>query len=95
MFSHLRTTFGTQTNPLASVLIGIIVTAFLQSSGTTTAIIVSLVSGGLDVKQAIYMVFVSAYGDSAKECALILLALLELNSQWVITSHPLFPFCSL
>jgi hypothetical protein len=43
---------------LASVVIGILVTAFLQSSGTTTAIIVSLVSGGLDVDQAIYMVFV-------------------------------------
>jgi len=83
---------GQDTNPLASVLIGIIVTAFLQSSGTTTAIIVSLVSGGLDVKQAIYMVFVSERGDSTKEHALFLLVPLELNSQWDITSHslPLF-----
>lgn len=46
---------GSDTNPLASVMIGIVATAILQSSSTTTSIIVSLVSGGLDVKQAIYM----------------------------------------
>lgn len=42
---------GSDTNPLASVMIGIIATALLQSSSTTTSIIVSLVSGGLDVQQ--------------------------------------------
>jgi hypothetical protein len=46
---------GSDTNPLASVMIGIVATAILQSSSTTTSIVVSLVSGGLDVKQAIYM----------------------------------------
>lgn len=44
---------GSETNPLAAVMIGIIATTLLQSSSTTTAIIVSLVSGGLDVKQGI------------------------------------------
>lgn len=48
---------GSDTNPIASVMIGIVATALLQSSSTTTAIIVSLVSGGLDVKAGIYMVF--------------------------------------
>eukprot|EP00978_Attheya_sp_CCMP212_P028177 scaffold96571_cov49-Attheya_sp.AAC.1 len=47
---------GSDTNPLSSVMIGVIVTALLQSSSTTTAIIVSLVGGGLDVKSAIYLV---------------------------------------
>jgi hypothetical protein len=47
---------GSDTNPLSSVMIGIIVTSLLQSSSTTTAIIVSLVGGGLNVKSAIYLV---------------------------------------
>lgn len=47
---------GSDTNPLAGVMIGIIATALLQSSSTTSAIIVSLVSGGLDVNAAIYMI---------------------------------------
>jgi hypothetical protein len=51
---------GSDTNPLASVMIGIVATALLQSSSTTTSIVVSLVSGGLDVKQAIYIVMVRA-----------------------------------
>ena len=55
---------GSDTNPLASVMIGIIATAILQSSSTTTAIIVSLVSGGLDVKQGIYMVMRANVGTS-------------------------------
>ena len=55
---------GSDTNPLASVLIGIIATALLQSSSTTTAVIVSLVSGGLDVKQGIYMVMGANVGTA-------------------------------
>lgn len=42
---------GSDTNPLASVLIGIVATALLQSSSTTTSIVVSMVGGGLDVQQ--------------------------------------------
>jgi hypothetical protein len=55
---------GSDTSPLASVMIGIIATALLQSSSTTTAIIVSLVSGGLDVNQAIYMVMGANVGTT-------------------------------
>lgn len=56
---------GSDTNPLASLCIGIIATAILQSSSTTTAIVVSLVSGGLDVKQGIYLVMGANVGTSA------------------------------
>jgi hypothetical protein len=55
---------GSDTSPLASVMIGIIATAILQSSSTTTAIVVSLVSGGLDVKQGIYMVMGANLGTT-------------------------------
>lgn len=55
---------GSDTNPLASVMIGVIATALLQSSSTTTSIIVSLVSGGLDVQQGIYMVMGANVGTS-------------------------------
>jgi hypothetical protein len=55
---------GSDTNPMASVMIGIIATALLQSSSTTTSIIVSLVSGGLDVQQGIYMVMGANVGTS-------------------------------
>jgi hypothetical protein len=44
---------GSETNPITAVMIGIIATTLLHSSTTTTAIIVSLVSGGLDVQQGI------------------------------------------
>lgn len=56
---------GSDTNPLASLMIGIVATAILQSSSTTTAIIVSLVNGGLDVEQGIYMVMGANIGTSA------------------------------
>jgi len=55
---------GSDTNPLGSVVIGILATALLQSSSTTTAIIVSLVSGGLDVQQGIYMVMGANVGTA-------------------------------
>mmetsp|Transcript_26035 Transcript_26035/g.49385 ORF Transcript_26035/g.49385 Transcript_26035/m.49385 type:complete len:560 (+) Transcript_26035:958-2637(+) len=58
------TLLGSDTNPLASLLIGIIATALLQSSSTTTAIVVSLVSGGLDVDQGIYIVMGANIGTS-------------------------------
>jgi sodium-dependent phosphate cotransporter len=45
-------------------MIGIIATALLQSSSTTTSIIVSLVSGGLNVQQGIYMVMGANVGTS-------------------------------
>ena len=55
---------GEDTNPIASLMIGIIATAILQPSSTTTAIIASLVSGGLDIRQAIYMVMGANVGTA-------------------------------
>ncbi len=49
--------FGGNTNPVASLIVGIIVTVLLQSSSTTTSIIVSLVgAGSIPVEPAIFMV---------------------------------------
>lgn len=51
-------------NPVAAVIIGMIATVLLQSSSTTTSIIVSLVGSGLDVQAAIYMVMGANIGTS-------------------------------
>ena len=49
--------FGGNTNPIASLIVGMLVTVLLQSSSTTTSIIVSMVgSGAISVEPAIYMV---------------------------------------
>lgn len=49
--------FGGNTNPVASLIVGMLVTVLLQSSSTTTSIIVSLVgAGSIPVEPAIYMV---------------------------------------
>jgi sodium-dependent phosphate cotransporter len=48
---------GDQVNPIAALMIGILATVLLQSSSTTTSIMVSLVgAGSISVNQAIYMV---------------------------------------
>ena len=51
-------------NPVVGVMIGIIVTVLVQSSSTSTSIIVSLVSTGLPVKTAIPMVMGANIGTS-------------------------------
>jgi sodium-dependent phosphate cotransporter len=58
--------FGDDTNPIAGVMVGILATVLLQSSSTTTSIIVSLVGEGgpLSVSQAIYMVMGANIGTS-------------------------------
>jgi len=56
--------FGTDTNPVAGVMIGILATVLLQSSSTTTSIIVSLVGSSLTVDQGIYMVMGANIGTS-------------------------------
>ena len=48
--------FGDNTNPVAGLMIGIICTALVQSSSTTTSIIVSLTGSAISVEQGIYMV---------------------------------------
>lgn len=57
--------FGDDTNPIAGLMIGILATVLLQSSSTSTSIIVSLVgSGALTLEPAIYMIMGSNIGTS-------------------------------
>lgn len=56
---------GDETNPFAALMIGIIATVLLQSSSTTTSIIVSLVgSDTIAARQAIYMIMGANIGTS-------------------------------
>ena len=57
--------FGDKTNPVAGVMIGILSTVLIQSSSSTTSIIVSLVgAGSVSVKAGIYMVMGANIGTS-------------------------------
>jgi sodium-dependent phosphate cotransporter len=57
--------FGDNTNPVAALIVGMLVTALIQSSSTTTSIIVSLVgSDALAVEPAIYMVMGANIGTT-------------------------------
>ena len=56
--------FGDDTNPIAGLMIGILTTVLLQSSSTTTSIIVSLVGETISVQQGIYMVMGANIGTS-------------------------------
>eukprot|EP00804_Cyclotella_cryptica_P024650 CCRYP_001662-RB/>CCRYP_001662-RB protein AED:0.22 eAED:0.22 QI:377/1/1/1/1/1/3/107/607 len=57
--------FGGNTNPVASLIVGMLVTVLLQSSSTTTSIIVSLVgAGSISVEPGIYMVMGANIGTS-------------------------------
>jgi len=57
--------FGDDTNPVAGVMVGILATVFLQSSSTTTSIVVSLVgAGSVSVNQGIYMIMGANIGTS-------------------------------
>lgn len=56
--------FGDDTNPVAGLMIGILATVLLQSSSTTTSIIVSLVGSAISVRQGIYMIMGANIGTS-------------------------------
>ncbi len=59
--------FGDDVNPIAGIMIGILATVFLQSSSTTTSIVVSLVgAGSVSVNQGIYMIMGANIGTSGK-----------------------------
>jgi len=47
--------FGDDTNAIAGLMVGILATVLLQSSSTTTSIIVSLTGTAISVQQGIYM----------------------------------------
>jgi sodium-dependent phosphate cotransporter len=57
--------FGDNTNPVAGLMVGILATVFLQSSSTTTSIVVSLVGANtVSVNQGIYMIMGANIGTS-------------------------------
>jgi sodium-dependent phosphate cotransporter len=57
--------FGDETNPVAGLMIGILATVLLQSSSTTTSIVVSLVgAGSVSTRQGIYMIMGANIGTS-------------------------------
>jgi len=56
--------FGDDINPVGALMIGLLATVLLQSSSTTTSIIIGLVGGGLDARQAIYMIMGANIGTS-------------------------------
>ena len=57
--------FGDDTNPVGGLVIGILATVLVQSSSTTTSIIVSLVgSDAVSVRSGIYMVMGANIGTS-------------------------------
>ena len=57
--------FGDQTNPVAGLMVGILATVLIQSSSSTTSIIVSLVGAkSVTVKAGIYMVMGANIGTS-------------------------------
>lgn len=57
--------FGDDTNPVAGVMVGILATVLLQSSSTTTSMVVSLVGAGtVSVNLGIYMIMGANIGTS-------------------------------
>jgi sodium-dependent phosphate cotransporter len=57
--------FGDETNPIAGLMVGVLATVLLQSSSTTTSIVVALVGAdAVSVKQGIYMIMGSNIGTS-------------------------------
>lgn len=56
--------FGDDLNPIAGVMVGILATVLLQSSSTTTSIVVSLVPTIVSVNQGIFMIMGANIGTS-------------------------------
>ena len=56
--------FGDDTNPVAAIMIGILATVLLQSSSTTTSIIVSMAGTAVSVNTGIYMIMGTNIGTT-------------------------------
>lgn len=89
---------GDDTNPVGALMIGILGTVLLQSSSTTTSIIVSLTGSGLGVKTAIYMVFGANIGTTVTNT---IVAMGQMGDADQLerafagaTVHDMFNFCS-
>ncbi len=61
---RLEDLFQFATNPFVGLLVGILATAFIQSSSTVNSVIVGLVAGGLPVESAIPMVMGADFGTT-------------------------------
>ena len=91
--------FGDETNPVAALCIGILVTVLLQSSSTTTSIIVSLVGAdSIGVKSGIYMVMGANIGTSVTN-TIVAMGQMGDGDQLErafagATVHDMFNFCS-
>jgi sodium-dependent phosphate cotransporter len=91
--------FGDDTNPIAGLMVGILATVLLQSSSTTTSLIVSLVGADtISVKQGIYMVMGANIGTSVTS-TIVAMGHLGDGDQLErafagATVHDMFNFCS-
>ncbi|GAX21204.1 hypothetical protein FisN_26Lh162 [Fistulifera solaris] len=56
--------FGDDTNPVAGLMVGILATVLLQSSSTTTSIVISLIGSAISVSQGIYMIMGANIGTT-------------------------------
>lgn len=56
--------FGDDTNPIAGLMVGILSTVLLQSSSTTTSIVVSLVPSVVSAKQGIFLIMGANIGTT-------------------------------
>jgi sodium-dependent phosphate cotransporter len=56
--------FGEDTNPVAGLMVGILATVLLQSSSTTTSILVGLTGSAFSTSQGIYMVMRANIGTT-------------------------------
>lgn len=61
---HAKALFEFASHPLAGLMVGLIATALIQSSSTTTSIIVGLVAGGLPLPIAIPMIMGANIGTT-------------------------------
>ncbi len=62
--SQAKELFAFATNPFLGLIVGIVATALIQSSSTTTSIVVGLVAGGLPVPTAIPIIMGANIGTS-------------------------------
>lgn len=74
--------FGDSANPVVGVMIGVLVTAFLQSSSTTTSIVVTLVGAdALTIKEGVYFIMGANIG-TAVTSTIVSLAMIRQMEQF-------------
>jgi sodium-dependent phosphate cotransporter len=86
-------------NPIAGMLVGVLVTVLVQSSSTSTSIVITMVAADLfTVKQAIWLVMGANIGTSVTSTIVALAQSLDKNefrrAFAAATVHDMFNFCS-